>query len=867
MTPRRWLLVVLVALACVAATGWPQRKLLEFAIGAVVGADVRIEGLRLFERGTGGARQATLSRLAAVSARDVGKPLADIKYVVVAYSLFPKDGRFIDKLQVESADISLPSVPLSTSTRRSPRAPSMRFMPREVELNVVNVACGEQGGAALSGNANIDDNELRLEIRDASFQGLTSTNLPVRGDGFDLKGTLRVKYGDSFAIPEINLRLLAKNIAVGPVGAELYQGDLAVSGAGSSEDPAGMAFDVMLNRGQRLHVTAKSDASTSCVTATIENWLKDDVYAVAPKSQRWLLSFLQGVCKVNSAQVSLTKNGNQLAVAADMRPELAIKGAENAARVTFESTGDMGSGPRFALSRAKLKLEAAGGSIEYAGGVDLAAQALNGTVTLQGVDPAPWSAIALGKPRVESISGGITGTIDLTTEPGFAKMSGTARISMVKAPFSYLLNEGEKLEAAGGFAIERKPEWTLTSPEFSLKIAQGNSVSIQNLKMDLFSYDTKAEIHVETDLDRLPWFLGGHARLDGPLRHENGITIVPIEAEVTEMTAPWLKSLPLANATATITYDNLKGAGSISGLRFASDQTIVLQTADGTFEALPFTVETDLQPLVAMGLFASASGNAKLTGTAGYGQEGVYAQWAFTADIAEAAFAGASATIEGGVCKGKIRYGPGTTGAGEYSARRLVAGVAALSDVGGTFEMVDGNLVTRGATASFAKGILRGDFDIGISDADMPITGDVRVADLDLAAVTDVLPYPWARMTGIASGMVTIAASGKSISDLELTLESSRDFSMSAELLEWLLAGQFAQQSGGKVDKAVVKILGKEEMPAFDSAKLTLRYGGDRIFGQAVLKSHRLDLSVDLALDWAAVSEFLQIVREHGGIA
>ena len=79
------------------------------------------------------------------------------------------------------------------------------------------------------------------------------------------------------------------------------------------------------------------------------------------------------------------------------------------------------------------------------------------------------------------------------------------------------------------------------------------------------------------------------------------------------------------------------------------------------------------------------------------------------------------------------------------------------------------------------------------------------------------------------------------------------------------MLSQYAEQFTGRkrVERAIGKLVGKDDMRPFDSGKLELETEGGQYVGQVVLTSAGLNLTVDLHIDASAVAEALKLAQSE----
>jgi len=138
-TKRPWLwwslfvlLVLLVLFTLLLATGYPQARLLEFAIHRATGLKAHVEGVGVYP----------VVRIEFLTVYQNDAPVLTVEDLMVAYSLMPKDGRHIQKLVMERVAVRMDSELVShmeslTASSEPGAGPPLGYVPREVMLRKV----------------------------------------------------------------------------------------------------------------------------------------------------------------------------------------------------------------------------------------------------------------------------------------------------------------------------------------------------------------------------------------------------------------------------------------------------------------------------------------------------------------------------------------------------------------------------------------------------------------------------------------------------------------------------------------------------------------------------------------------------------
>ena len=742
----------------------------------------------------------------------------------------------------------------------------------------------------VSGSVNVAGR--RVEV---SFDKLTAQNVdltqadpadlavPFGFKRIDMSG-MRVQ-GDvlvgafNISVPETVIKLVAEGLVLGPQGAEYYQGDLNVDVVGTAGAQADYMLEARLNRGQKLTANLKGHHLVGSGQASLEGWSREDVLAALPTNMRGGISSLPLLERVNSAQVEFDWKLPALKVTGAVAADFVVNGEKRPGRLTFA-----GEGPLMPAEQRAFKVDAgaelAGGKVAIAS--ELAKGPVKTTLTLQDVDPALWLYTLNERDMLNDLISKFSGTVML--EPGEGPQQMRASVDLKAAPLGYgpiVTPEGRTVNIAGNIEADLGTFGYVKGPELTFTIDEDNQLVLRNWNFPMADFALSGEVDCRLDLSLLEHLLPGsdlrgQVALEGPLKNDRGFMNLESKGTIEglgykDYAAPY--GVPISS-TGTFSFDNLNGR--LTGRNFnltlpagtsvASDGwTFTGSTAQFT---MPFTLKTDFKPLEPMGLLDQAEGGTgTVTGTVAYGRDGARIDVDVEAAADAIVVSGARAVLTGVTGTASLSNEPGGPVHGQ--GRVTAANIAAM---GAVFEQVEGPVTLEGGLlrAPELKGALYGgaataDIEVELLAENLPVQVRAGASDVDLGLFTGTLGVPAVQMTGLASGEATMALTYPAgIQDLKVNLASSRDFSVSSYLVERLLAMQFAKQyaSERQLEKVRAKIVGKESQRPFDSGQLVLNYQGDRVGGQATLKSKDLDLTVDLQMDTEAFFSALKLAQE-----
>lgn len=959
---RRLLLVLLVALVGVVvlmATGLPQRALLRAVLAASLGVRVEVGSVSTL----GGVG---ISRLALYERGDTqGPPAVLVEGFALDYRLFSRGGRHVTTVALDRLDVDLekgqrilpkkkrkakpskfnvesviPEQIQIKSLNVQSTAPSYSFSAqgltfqaridstrefdaalggddvkvslwtrsgnflREVGGGRVNIAFARSGGTTtvqpmeallpglleLAGSVRFSGRQVAVDVQkmtaqdvDLSLADPADLAVPFGFKRIDMSGT-RIQ-GDlmvgafNISVPETVVKLAAEGLILGPQGAEYYQGDLNVQLAGTAGAQADYVLEATLNRGQKLTASLKGHHLASSGRASLEGWSREDVLAALPTNMRGGISYLPLLQRVNSANVDFEWKLPALKASGVVAADFVVNGEQRPGRLTFT-----GEGPLMPADQRDFKVNA---EAELAGGkVAVASQLAKGpaktTLTLQDVDPAQWLYTLNERDMLNDLISKFNGTV--VVEPGDGPQKMRASVDLKAAPFGYgpiVTPEGKTLSIAGNIEAGLGTFGYVKGPELALQIDEDNQLLLRNWNFPMQDFAMSGDVQFRLALTMLEHLLPGsglrgQVALQGPLKNDRGFMNLEFTGTIEglgykDYAAPY--GVPI-DAKGIFSFDNLNGRLTGRNFNLALPEGTSLASDGWTFTGstgqftMPFTLKTDFKPLEPMGLLDQAEGGAgTATGTVSYGRDGARIDSKFEAAAAAIVVGGALAVLTGVTATGTFANEPGGPVRGHSSVK--AANIAAM---GAVFDQVEGPVTLEGGTlrAPELKGTLYGgsataDIEAQMLAENLPVRVRARAADVDLGLFTGTLGVPAVQMTGLASGEATLAlAYPAGIQDLKVNLVSSKHFSVSAYLVERLLAMQFAKQyaSERQLEKVRAKIVGKESQRPFDSGQLVLNYQGDRIGGQASLKSKDLDLTVDLQMDTEAFFSALKLAQE-----
>lgn len=646
----------------------------------------------------------------------------------------------------------------------------------------------------------------------------------------------------------------------GPPEAPWVAGNLALDIGGGNPD-TGYSGAVRLGALPPLRALAAQRENGFSASATFEGVSPAMLAATFPAVAPWT-AHLGGV-RAWSGDMGIAWAPERMEVAGNLATALA--GGGNAAlkldAKRDSATGDLSGTGSLGLDKGMVRADFRR--------TQAGAQA---TTTLAGVVPARWWREWTGSAGLDSLSLTLDGETAIALDADGAL---TARTSLTapapgwagqKFPEDWPLSLKSSLRWAGGAltldgtaALGGGVEAALAKGSFDT--ATGRASGMLSLRAEL------------PPLARLAGFpeLWGGVRAEAALRRDAKGTVeadlrvtaetlgygaqsIPYGMELEVSTpvkmqpAPF--SLEMGPATVALGGDTMLGVGRAA------------YGPDAAFTASDIVFESGLAPLVAKGWLAEAEGGAAFRCSSLTGANGALDAH-IEYDVTAARLVGKllDALAEGLLVSGQLNVAPdGWTGAGKFEAELLKVWGASLSGLGMDTRWEGRALHLETLAFGLFGGNVRGGARVGVREAGWPVEASVQVENLDLDRFTKEFKPPSVILTGQVSGSVLAAFSLDGLTGLAVDLSSTEGFSMNKDMVEQLLVSQYmAGMTGGKqVTEVIRDVLGAAPQRAFDSARLVLGMEDGRIAGFARLESAKLNLTVDIKADPAALLEALR---------
>jgi len=725
----------------------------------------------------------------------------------------------------------------------------------------------------------VDREDLALSLRGAKLHLVPFACSKLDLSGTHLKGKANVKAFEA-SLAGTELHVIGEGLAFGPKGAEIYEGDLAITGKGGEGKDLALHLEAELNRGQKLHADLGGPLMELAASAGLEGWSRDDVLALVPKAVREgaanAVPTFQGI---ESAELGVDLKLISFEAALDVKPRLVTAaGAAVPTKLTYQSKGVVLTFAKQMLE-TKARAQIGDGSVAFDGRVG-AREGLKGTVTLDQVNPALWHEAIKGRSALRDLDTHIGGTAAVNVTPGLKKVELELDLSASQIRYSFFgLPAEQALTLKGSLSAGSAPYWRGSGPLLELRLGDVVGLGLRDWSFEAEALEAQGEFTADLDLGRLTAMApgldaAGTFTLHAPFKNENGYLTTTLEAALDGLAYGAVALPPTRPLTVkgVVSHDNLNFRGEVTDLEVAFGEGTALRAESCALTTkspmtinLPCTFQTDFRPLVDLGLLDDVTGSAEIAGTLGYGEAGLEAKLELDAAADSMVLPGALAALEGASLSAMLTDSDGgLAGSGELKCAALTAAGAIIRDVKGPVRLEDGDVKSDGLQGAVFDGVVNASVDLGLFHG-LPVAMTARLSDVNLASFSQKMVIPGVQLEGVAQGEIAVRADLYGLRDLKIHLESSEAFAVNLALLEQVLTSQYAEGRKGKeqVERLLAGILGKEGQTPFDSGELTLELQGRRLVGVVELKSEKLDLAVDLHIDLAAVADALKLAQAH----
>ena len=745
-------------------------------------------------------------------------------------------------------------------------------------LNVAGAARLTSGGGKTV--ANIDFERLLIQAIDLSALDPGLLPVPFRLERFDMSGAhieARHQGVADVTLADTHFDAMAEGLAVGPEDAPFYEGGLAIRGVSTPGRALDFDLDTTLSNGATIHTHMEGNAFNLAIRTEFDTWARSDIEALTPRDFQGYLSSLPALKEISSATVDIGLGTAKGTVSASVKALLGAESAELALNAKGSPLALLAGGNQSYDMDGSLRV--AGGTVSLVSKINSAA-ASKATLELDNVNPARWASMLAGEDFAQSLDMCIGGTVDIEAS---ADMKTIATVfDLAAPPFAFetiSLPEGEGLVLKGSGTVDASGYPRAEGPVLEVRLGEAASITLGDWAVDFASFEGKMDVTGKVDLGAVGGWLGvdemrGDLSFTAPVRNTKGYINAPIDLVLETLVyggiaAPY--GTPIT-ANGVLEYDNINNRGNGTDWRIAVGEGTALTCQSWTAVPRPlaaeaaYAFETDFVPFVDMGLLAEAKGTAKASGKMSLADGAPSGDLELDVRAGMLALADAVAVLTGVSLKGGVAYAPGASlsGSAEFAADSVLVAGAAIEGVTGPAAFEGDAVKCTGIRGTLFGGAITADAEIGVLRDGFPIKLTAHFEGLDLDKLMSEMAPPSAKITGKASGDLTVAYGASGIEEVRLTMTSSDGFAVSTALLEQHFAAKFAESFGEKrVDRVMVKLFGKEELCPFDAANFTLALWEDRVVGDVVLRKEERSYTVSPSIDLSAVTEALKLLQRN----
>ncbi len=439
------------------------------------------------------------------------------------------------------------------------------------------------------------------------------------------------------------------------------------------------------------------------------------------------------------------------------------------------------------------------------------------------------------------------------------------------------VSEDSPLKAKGSVSYDMA-SGKARSAGFDLSLGENISVKLSDLSVDIETFEAEVQVAVVVELDAVAELLAMEdlrGKMEVQASVESAGDIVNTEFKATAMNVgygdlmtPYGVPVNIQGAVQYMMEDGKVKTQEIK-VSVGDDATFTCGPLIANLDPLaisnaPFKLAAKLQVLADMGYLDTAEGSADMSGTLSFADDAVSAEADFKLRANSIVLPDNLAALGGVSIDAKIKQADVlSANASLHVVESSVAGVS-LRDLDGKLVFEKDTVKADNLEAKLFGGSILVNAEIGLLQEGLPIKVSVDLRGLDLDIFTKEFAPPDVTLTGLASGKVSALLKDADLKGLMVSLVSDEDFSMNRSMVEQLLLTQYVAggTSGKRVAKMISQLIGKDDQRPFDSAEINLGLEGERITGEAILKSENLNLTISLLIDKQALFAALELHQE-----
>lgn len=712
----------------------------------------------------------------------------------------------------------------------------------------------------------IDDMQLDAPIFGQILSGFTPVSVgydSVRIAPLQLKMSME---DNILRIKGAECSIRAEKLLLGAPDVPWYSGNLGITLHGGYGDGSQAAWTATLNQGQQVSGTISTEEDEIRIEAMIKNWTDKDWIPLWPEPYATLKTWLPNLGNSNG-EVKFTYKQQHMNFAAAVSTGLpsgtgatitssGVYSADKA--ITIRGEGLIGKGSCFLEVGTQEKLTAKV-SVDSIAASDL-------------FSCLPWDALKV-------INGNLAGEATVSIEE-----NGSYTFqSNVKAD-SLIYDNWKLPEALGMPSLNCRGSLT---PDLSTATAAGTVqlADAASVKTDSFIYDIEtnrmmSDFEGTVALTAVAGSLGfndlwGDVAAAGTfnLTDWKQLTISPLRLTSDSLgygdySLPYGEELVFESPVRLDMTDLSISAGPSrvavgDGTTITAD--VIHVNADHAIASPTISVETDFALLVAKQFLDAADGRLKLNVEDFlYERDTVAGKVLYDCNAAHLVLPGKLADIRGLTASGSAVLPPDPENKGILQIEELKVGGSTIKQTSGSILLGEQGIILEDVKFSLFGGGVAAHASVNIFGTAFSVSVSGEVNNLDLSVFTSEFEPPSLILTGRVNGTFKAGFDMQQLTELDVDLSATDEFSINRDMVEQLLLSQYVDEmTGGKQMTRVLKsVIGDNTQRIFDSARMVLGLENGRITGYAKLESEKLNLTVDIKADPEALLEALKTRQE-----
>ena len=667
-------------------------------------------------------------------------------------------------------------------------------------------------------------------------------------------------------IPTVNnaaSNIQITDLVLGTSDAPWYAGDLGISLQGEYDVDSKATWSATLNQGQQISGTISAEESAIQVGATIQNWNRQDIDALWPKTYAPWKAWLPELRTINST-FDATYHEDTLnfhhtlsaSLPSETQMALDLAGSYSLADAGFDISGttSVGNGKGTLTLKMQDTLSAMF-SVDSVAASDV-------------FSCLPWEALK----RIKSnLTGKTSFSINGDNDFDF-------QVDAEAADPAY--GNWALPQALGALTLDCKgileQDFSILNATGTLKLAESAEVNVAVFQYDIEKSRITSEFDSSIALTSVASAFGyddlwGDITAGGKLLLADWqqITVNPlhIKSEALgygDLSLPYGEELYIQSPVHLDMTDFTISAGPSritvgEGTTITAD--IVHITPERTITTSSISLESDFSLLVAKQFLNDAEGQIMISvEDFVYGKDAIGGKIIYECNAAHLMLPEKLADIQGLTAKGFATLPATPEDKGQIQIEELTVGGSKLRKTRGNILLGEQGIILEDVNFELFGGGVVARASVNIIGTEFSIAVSGEVQNLDLSIFTSEFEPPSLMLTGSVNGTFKSEFNTKQLLALDVNLTASDGFSMNRDMVEQLLMRQYVDEMTRErqMTRVLQSVIGEDEQRKFDEARLILGLEDNRITGYAKLESENLNLTVDIKADPEALLEALK---------